>query len=202
MKRGVFGGTFDPIHNGHLAVAEEARRELGLEEVIFVPAGQPWFKDGTNVLPAEHRVKMVSLAVADRPYARISAVEVDRGGPTYSVDTVEELTNLLDGELYFIMGWDSLPQLPQWRDPERLVQLCRLVAVPRPGYARPDVAAVERDVPGVAGRVVLLDRPEVDVSASEIRQRVRRGLSIDHLVPGPVAEYIAQQGLYRGGESG
>ena len=196
----MLGGTFDPIHNGHLAVAEEVRGELELEEIIFVPAGQPWFKDGANVLPAEHRLQMVALAVADRPYARISAVEIDREGPTYTVDTIEELTGVLDGDLYFIMGWDNLPQLPRWRNPERLAELCRLVAVPRPGYARPDVTAVKRQVPALEGRVVLLDRPDVDISASEIRRRVHRGLPIGHLVPGPVAEYIARQGLYRGGE--
>lgn len=196
MRVGLLGGTFDPIHNGHLAVAEEVHGRLGLSEVIFVPAGQPWFKRGNFVLSARHRLRMVTLAIADRPYARVSTVEIDREGPTYTVDTVEEIGETLDGEIYFILGWDNLPQVPRWRSPGRLAELCRMVAVPRPGYERPDASAVERQVPGLAGRVMLLDRPWVDISASEIRRRVAQGLSICQMVPGAVAEYIGQQRLY------
>lgn len=197
MKTGVFGGTFDPVHNGHLAIAGEARVRLNLEEVIFVPAGQPWLKEDREVTPAEHRVEMVRLAIASRPYFRLSVVEVNRAGPSYTVDTIVELLSQRgDVELYLIMGWDSLAQLPRWREPGRLIKLCRVVAVPRPGSRRPDVEQLEARLPGISQSLTLLDKPEMDISATEIRRRVAQGLPVGHLVPAPVDEYIKKHQLY------
>jgi len=199
MKLGVLGGTFDPIHNGHLAVADEVRKRLELDEILFVPAGQPWLKAGKPLTEAEHRMEMVRLAIADRPYYKLSTMEIDREGPSYTVDTMSELKNQRadEDELFFILGWDSLAELPEWREPERIIRLCQLVAVPRPGYPRPDLKVLESSIPGLNERVTVLDKPTVDISASDIRERVGKGLSISGLVPDAVARYIRENGLYR-----
>ena len=198
MKIGVMGGTFDPVHWGHLMVAEEVRSRLGLTEVLLVPAGQPWMKLDRNLSAAAHRLQMVRLAIADRPYFRLTTMEIERVGPSYTIDTITELKAQLEPgeELFFILGWDSLAQLPQWRQPRQLVKLCRLVAVPRPGYPPSDLDSLSAVIPGLSRRVIILDKPEIDISATEIRKRVAQGLSIDHLVPGPVAEYIRKHQLY------
>ncbi len=198
MNIGVLGGTFDPIHIGHLILAEEVRARLNLAEILFVPAGQPWLKVDSPISPAEHRVEMVRLAIADKPYFKLSTMEIERAGPTYTVDTMAELKAQLGAgdELFFILGWDNLAELPQWRQPSRLIRMCRLVAVPRPDYPLPDLKALEASIPGLSQRVTLMDKPEIDISASAIRNRVARGLSIHHLVPEPVDEYIRQHKLY------
>ncbi len=198
MKTGILGGTFDPIHKGHLAVAEEVRLRLNLDEVVFIPVGHPWRKAGSPILPAEHRIEMVRLAIVDRPSFRVSTIEVDREGPSYTVNTLEELQSGpgSEDEIYFIVGWDSLADLPSWKAPERIIRLCHLVAVPRPGCFPPDLTSLETSVPGISERVILLDGPEVDVSASQIRERVARGLSISGLVPEAVERYIREHGLY------
>jgi nicotinate-nucleotide adenylyltransferase len=200
MKLGVLGGTFDPIHNGHLVVADEVRKRLGLDEILFVPTGQPWLKAGKPLTEAQHRMEMVRLAIADRAYCKLSSMEIDRAGPSYTVDTMAELrTQLGDGnELFFILGWDNLAELPEWREPERIIRLCQLVAVPRPGYPRPDLKVLESSIPGLSKRVTILDKPKVDVSASDIREWVSRGKSISRLVPEAVERYISEKGLYRG----
>lgn len=198
MNTGVLGGTFDPVHNGHIMLAEEARARLNLAEVLFVPAGQPWLKGDSPISAAEHRVQMVRLAIAARPYFRLSTVEIERAGPSYTVETITELQAQRGAgdELFFILGWDSLAQLPQWREPSRLITICRLVAIPRPGYPRPDLNSLEAVIPGLSRRLILLDKPEVDIGATEIRNRVAHGLSIDHLVPEPVDAYIKRHKLY------
>ena len=198
MEVGVFGGTFDPIHNGHLVVAEEVRAQLSLSEILFVPAGQPWLKPDSPIAAAEHRVQMVRLALAGRPPFKLSTLEIERDGPSYSVDTIAELQGQLGAgdELFFILGWDGLVELPQWRESSRLIRICRLVAVPRVGCPHPDLKALETSVPGISLRVLLLDKPRIDISASAIRSRVARGLSVSHLVPEPVDEYIRQNKLY------
>ena len=200
MKEAILGGTFDPIHNGHLAVAEAVRRRLSLDEIVFVPAGCPRLKPDAPVATPEQRLHMVRLAVSGSPYYTLSAVEIERPGPSCSVDTVAELRGKLGkgGELYFILGQDKLAELPRWREPERLVKLCRLVAVPRPGQLMPDLKALDVSIPGLAESLIRLDAPQVDISASDIRERVSRGLSISHLVPEAVADYIKEQGLYAG----
>jgi len=198
MNIGVLGGTFDPIHRGHLLLAEEVRTGLNLAEVLFVPAGQPWLKVESPISSAEHRVEMVRLAIADKPYFKLSAMEIERAGPTYTVDTIAQLKTQLKAadELFFVLGWDNLAQLPQWRQSSRLITMCRLVAVPRPGYPLPDLKSLEAVVPGLSKKVILMNKPEIDISASVIRDRVARGLSIHHLVSEPVEEYIRRHRLY------
>ena len=198
MNIGVLGGTFDPVHNGHLLVAEEAKTRLNLAVVIFMPTGQPWLKVDRPITPAEHRLQMLRLALADRPDFKLSTMEIERAGPSYTVDTITELQGQLDteDELFFILGWGNLVELPQWRDVPRLIQMCYFVAAPRPGAPRPDLKVLEASIPGISQRVMLLDKPYVDISASVIRDRVARGLSVRHLVPEPVNRYLKEHKLY------
>lgn len=198
MKIGVLGGTFDPIHNGHIAIAEETRSSLDLTEVIFIPAAQSPLKSEESILAAEFRVEMVRLAISGHPGFSLSRLEVDRPGLSFTVDTIRELRKGLGAadELYFIIGWDGLAQFHRWREPARIIEMCRLVTVPRPGYAQPALETLEAGLPGITGRLTLMDRPEVNISATEIRERVLKGLSIDRLVPAPVAEYITKNKLY------
>jgi nicotinate-nucleotide adenylyltransferase len=197
---GVLGGTFDPIHMGHLIIAEEVHSRLDLSQVLFVPAGQPWLKldEDKSISPAEHRVEMVRLAIADEPDFQLSTTEVERPGPSYTVDTMAELSRQIGDQdrLYFILGWDNLNQLPQWHQPERLVKLCRLVPVRRVGFSPPDLDALEKAIPGLSQSLVMLNTPQIEISSSEIRERVARGLPIHKLVPEPVERYIKEQGLY------
>lgn len=198
MKIGLIGGTFDPAHKGHIAVAEEVHARLELDEVIFIPAAQTPLKEDYCTSAAEHRAEMVRLAIAGYPNFRLSTIEMNRPGPSYTVDTVSELRDLIgvDTEIFFIMGCDGLASFHLWKEPERLIQMCRLVAVPRPGCAVPDLDTLEKKVPGLSRNVIILDEPNVDISATDIRQRVAQGLSISYLVPGPVEEYIKKHGLY------
>lgn len=198
IRIGVLGGTFDPVHNGHLAIAGVARERLGLNEVIFIPAGRPWMKTDTPLSPPAHRVRMLELAIAGMPGFRLSTVEIERPGPSYTVVTMSGLQASLGAgaELFFIMGWDKLNEFPGWKEPARLLDMCSLVAVPRPGCALPDLDPLEKRLPGLSRRVILLDGPHVDVSASLIRWRAARGLSIGQLVPEPVARYIRENSLY------
>jgi len=198
MNIGVLGGTFDPIHMGHLIIAEEVKARLNLAEVLFVPAGQPWLKANNLISPAEHRVQMVRLAIADEPSFKLSTMEIERAGPSYTVDTIAELRGQIEAgdKLFFILGWDNLMQLPQWWEPTRLVTMCRLVPVPRVGYPSPDFNSLEAAIPGLSQSIIMLDTPQIEISSSEIRDRVARGLSIHHLVPVPVEQYIKQHKLY------
>jgi nicotinate-nucleotide adenylyltransferase len=141
---------------------------------------------------------MVELAIADRPYFKLATLEIERAGPTYTIDTIMELRKQLDSkdQLFFILGWDSVNRLHEWREADKLIQLCYLVAAPRPGYSRPDLKALEAHLPGASQRVMLMDEPHLDISATEIRERVAKGLSVRHLVPEPVNEYIKKQKLY------
>lgn len=198
MKIGILGGTFDPVHLGHIMMAEEARDALSLSEVLLVPAGQPMSKLNERITSAEHRLAMLRLAVAGKRNLKVSAMEIERPGPSYTVDTITGLKSRYsrEDELYFILGWDSLEQLAGWREPARLVSLCYLAAVPRPGWHHPDLKALEAGIPGISERVVFLEKPLVDISASSIREMAARGENIDHLVPAPVAEYIKKHKLY------
>ncbi len=195
---GVIGGTFDPVHSGHLKVAEEARTRLGLGEVLFVPAGQPWLKEPRSISPAPHRLEMLRLALGPTPYFRLSTHDIDRPGLTYSVDTIVDLREQLGAEarLFFILGWDCVGELPLWKDAARIVEMCCLVAVPRPGSAPPDMALLEASLPGISGRLTLLDMSPLDISSTDIRDRVAHGLSIHSLVPRAVERYIREKGLY------
>lgn len=198
MKIGVFGGTFDPIHNGHMVIAEEVRTQLALKEVWFIPTGKPWMKAGRAVTPWEQRLQMAELAVTGKPYFKVSNLEASRPGPSYTIDTITELKAQFKGaELYFIMGWDSLESLPLWKEAARLITLCRLVAVPRPGVTPPDLNQMEKSLPGIKKNLVVLDKPNLDISATEIRAKVAAGKSITGLVPLKVAEYIKKNKLYQ-----
>lgn len=198
MKIGVFGGTFDPIHLGHLIVAEEARMRLGLDKVLFVPVGQPWLKVDRTITQAGHRVNMINLAITTNSYFQLSTIETDRPGVSYTVDTMSLLRKQFGpaAEFLFILGWDSLAELHQWKEPARLIKMCKLVAVPRPGYSPPHLKALEVSVSGITQSTIWLDMPVIGISSSNIRQRVAQGLSIRYLVPDKVAEYIKEQGLY------
>jgi nicotinate-nucleotide adenylyltransferase len=199
MDIGVLGGTFDPIHSGHLIIAEEARLRLKLARVLFVPARQQWLKTDRDIAPAAHRVEMVKLAIATNPHFEISTVDIDRPGPSYSVKTIAILQQRMGAEakIFFLVGWDSLAELPQWKEPDSLIQLCKLVAVTRPGFSRPDLKVLEPSVPGVTQSVVWLDIAPVDISSSDIRERVAQGLSIHGLVPEGVESYIKEHELYQ-----
>lgn len=197
MRVGVLGGTFDPVHLGHQVLAECARAQLELEQVLWVPAGDPWRKVGRRVTPAEHRLAMVRLANEGNPAFGLCSLEVERHGPSYSVDTLEELRRQYPaGELFFLMGLDALRDLPNWRDPERLIRLATMAAALR-GEGRPSKAVLERLLPGLSRRVVWVEMPRIDVSASELRRRAARGQSLRYLVPDKVGAYIRQQGLYQ-----
>jgi len=198
MNIGVFGGTFDPIHLGHLIVAEEVRASLGLTGVVFVPAGQPWLKDDRSISPAQHRVEMINLAIADNPHFKLSTTEVDKPGPSYTVDTISVLQQQLgtEAKLFFLLGSDALSELPQWKEPSRLIQICQLVAFTRPGFAPPPLESLESAIPSLSQRVTFVEVPQINISATEIRRRVAQGASIHQLVPQAVERYILEQGLY------
>jgi nicotinate-nucleotide adenylyltransferase len=197
LKTGVFGGTFDPVHNGHVAVAEEVNLRLGLDGVLLVPANHPPFKGRDAVLDIRHRIRMLQLAIEGHPCLSLSTLEAGREGLSYTADTIASLSGSRpEDELYFIIGQDNLEQFTLWKEPERIIRLSRLVAVPRPGYTLPDLEKLEKALPGLTDRLTVLDGPQVEISASEIRDRVARGLPIDGLVPAAVAVYIKEKGLY------
>jgi nicotinate-nucleotide adenylyltransferase len=198
VKIGVLGGTFDPPHIGHLVIAQEALTRLELAQVIFAPTRQPPHKRIEDVTPIEHRLAMVRLSIATNPHFTLSRVDVDREGPTYTVDTLRLLRRQLgeNAELYFIMGMDSLANIMTWRTPEQLIRLCTLVVFNRPGFSA-NLDELDEKLPGLRERVVILSSPALDIAASELQQRVRAGLPIAHLVPDTVAAYIAQHRLYR-----
>jgi len=182
---------------GHLIIGEEVADLLGLEKVLFVPARYQWLKE-RELTPVHHRWRMLELAVAGNPLFDLSPVEIDRPGPSYTVDTLALLRERhVDVDFYFILGWDALAGFARWKDPGRIITLCRLIAVPRPGVERPDLKELEAAVPGITARVTLLDSPLIGISASEIRERVARGRTIRYLVPEPVEVYIREHGLYR-----
>ena len=199
MRVGILGGTFDPIHLGHLIVAEEARVGRDLEQVIFIPAGQPRLKGEEPQATPEQRLRMVELAVASNPHFRVVRNEVDRAGPTYTVDTLEELQGELGPEttLCFILGLDALGQFHRWKDPERIIQMCELVIVNRPGFQ--NTAVLDEQLaryPAIGSKISLLNIPRIEISSTDIRQRAARGGSLRYLVPDPVADYARGQGLY------
>jgi nicotinate-nucleotide adenylyltransferase len=199
---GILGGTFDPIHIGHLAAAEEVRELLGLERVIFVPAGVPPHKLDVEVTSAEDRFAMVKLAIEGNAALDVSRVEIDRSGPSYTVDTVELLRSETRGDepLTVILSAESFRGLPSWHEPERLLSMARIAIVPRGGLGAPGKGWIEEHFPGVQARIVALDAPRLRLSATEIRTRIAAGRSIRYLVPDAVIRYIEDHGLYRDAE--
>jgi nicotinate-nucleotide adenylyltransferase len=193
---GILGGTFDPIHHGHLAIAEEAREALGLERVLFVPAASPPHKPGQPVSSPADRLALVRLAVAGNPAFEASDIEVRRGGPSYTVDTLEALRAGGLVEPWLILSSEALALLPEWREPWRVLELARLAVVPRGGFDPLGPAWVEAAFPGAAARVRFLPGPLLPISGSVVRRRARVGRSVRYLVPDAVAAYIAQHRLY------
>jgi len=199
MDIGVFGGTFDPIHSGHLMIAEESRLRIGLSRILFVPAGQPWLKVDRTVTSSVHRMEMIRRAIAPNSHFELSTAEIDRPGPSYTVGTIAILQKRLGAKarIFFLLGWDSLATLPRWKEPGRLVKMCQLVAIPRPKINTPDLDVLETSIPGIRQSVTWLDMPFIDISSSGIRKLVYRGESINSLVPEQVERYIEEQKLYR-----
>ncbi|GBD32885.1 MAG: putative nicotinate-nucleotide adenylyltransferase [Gemmatimonadales bacterium] len=188
---GIFGGSFDPIHLGHLVAAEQAREQLELQEVRFVPAARQPFKVEGHEADARHRAEMVRLAIADNPYFVLDLREIDRGGVSYTVDTLRELkAERPADELFLILGADAARDLGKWREAGELPRLATVAVVTRPGAAPPAGAGIS----------LVISAPGIDVSATEIREAVRAGRSIRYLVPRAVEEYIAAHGLYRTGD--
>jgi len=197
IRLGILGGTFDPPHIAHLVMADQARSQLNLSCVFLIPAGQPPHKVGRPVTPIEHRLAMTQLAIADDPSLALSRVDVDRPGPHYTADTLALLRAAHpDDELYLLIGSDSLRDLMTWRDPARVVARARLAVMRRPD-AEPDIRTLESALPGISARMDWVDAPWLDISSHDIQRRVRAGLSIRHLVPAAVEQYIVEHGLYR-----
>lgn len=190
---GVFGGTFDPPHLGHLVAAGEAAYRCRLDEVVFVPTGDPWQKHHLNVTAAAVRLAMTRSAVESDPFFRVSTCDIDREGPTYAVDTVADVRAEYDEdvELYFIIGADSLANLHTWHRVEELCKAVKFIALNRPGHSRREVDT------SFGVEVEFIDMPGVDISSTECRERVRAGEPIRYLVTDPVAAYIREHGLYR-----
>ncbi len=192
---GIMGGTFDPIHYGHLVTAEEAVVQFGLDQVVFVPTGRPWMKADRLVSPAEDRYLMTVVATASNPRFSVSRVEIDREGPTYTVDTLRALADEHpDAELFFITGADAILEIFEWKDPEEVLSLAHFIAATRPGY---DLARFEAAAPTHHPKVSTMDIPALAISSSDIRRRVKEGRAIRYLLPEGVKSYIEKQGLYR-----
>ena len=186
---GVLGGSFDPVHNGHLVAAAEAAARLQLNKVIFVPAGQQWQKSSTT--SAQDRLEMVQLAIAGNPNFEVSTVDIDRAGPTYTVDTLQDLQRLNPAaKLVFIGGADAIGGLDSWKSADQLLELADFVAVTRPGF--------EFRLPTVAdGKIETMEIPALDISSTEVRSRIAAGVSLEGLVPDAVNDYIVSHKLYQ-----
>jgi len=192
LRVGVFGGTFDPPHIGHLILAQHAYEQLHLDCVLFIPAGDPWRKRSRDVTPAFHRLAMTRLATVDNSVFSVDDCEVTREGATYTVDTLRELNGRLGAgsELFFILGEDALADLPHWRDPEGIAAEAMIAVVPREGVELPPL-------PFSSERLVQVVMPYIGISSTELRIRARDGLSLRYHVPSGVEAYIHEQGLYR-----
>lgn len=199
-KIGIMGGTFNPIHNGHLAIAEDVRNSFGLDRVLFIPSGQPPHKPDSEVIDAERRFEMVRRAVAGFGYFEASRLEVDRNGPTYTVNTLSELKKHYGNgtSLYFIIGADVIPELTTWKDFRRVFEMCAFIAVLRPGYDRAGFGdGIEQMKREYGALIYEVSVRQIDVSSTQIRERCGRGEPIDGLVPAEVEKYILAEGLYR-----
>jgi len=191
---GVMGGTFDPIHHGHLVAASEVQAWFDLDEVVFVPTGEPWQKSDRVVSPGEDRYLMTVIATASNPRFRVSRVDIDRGGPTYTIDTLTDLSHQLPGaELFFITGADALAQIVTWHDADKVFALARFV-----GCTRPDTPIDDATLVGLPpDRVTIIEVPALAISSTECRARASANEPVWYLVPDGVVQYIAKRGLYQ-----
>jgi nicotinate-nucleotide adenylyltransferase len=193
---GILGGTFDPIHYGHLAIAEEVRVALRLDRVLIIPAGEQPLKIGKHMAPPEHRLAMARLACADNPFFEVSSIEIDRPGPSYTHVTLQLLHDQGLENLYLILGADALADLPRWHETPRILTLARIVVVSRPG-ASVDLSVLSQIFPALPERLILIEGPRLDISSTDLRQRVAQGRPIRYQTPDAVVAYIEAHGLYR-----
>jgi nicotinate-nucleotide adenylyltransferase len=194
---GLLGGTFDPPHVGHLIIAEATRDQLGLERVEFIPASDPPHKPEQSVSPAPHRLRMIERAIAGIDGFLINHIELNRAGPSYTADTLDELrATRPNDEFHFIVGGDSLRDLPEWRDPTRILALARLAVISRPGAAF-DLAALETEIPGLADRLDFINAPMIDIASRWLRASMRDSRSVRFQVPDSVIDYAEAHSLYR-----
>jgi nicotinate-nucleotide adenylyltransferase len=199
MRVGIYGGTFDPVHYGHLVLAEQCREQLRLDSVWFLPAAVPPHKQGAEISEAEHRAAMLEIAVAGHPQFHVEPHELERGGTSYTVETLEHFRRSDPAlELVLLIGADSLVELPTWREPGRILALASIGAVNR-GRSAIDLSPLYTQIPASVGRVLVVQMPGIDLSATDIRRRVSEGRSIRYLTPRGVEAYIQEQRLYRGG---
>jgi nicotinate-nucleotide adenylyltransferase len=197
MNLGLFGGTFDPPHLGHLILAEEARTQFNLEKVLWLVAGQSPLKLDRQLSPVEMRVEMVSAAIKGNPHFALSRVDVDRPAPHYTVETLHLLRQEFPhGEFYFLMGEDSLRDLPKWRAPQAIIKEVRLVVLRRPN-TQFDLTELETQVSGVSARVLWLNAPQLEIASSDIQLRIKEGRSVQYMLPREVLEVIEREGLYK-----
>ena len=197
LKLGIFGGTFDPIHYGHLRMAEEARERIGLDRVLFVPNQVSPFKVGKLISPCAQRIEMIRLAISGNPAFEFDTIELDRPGPSYTVDTLRaiKLRAPAETELFFLTGADAVRDLAGWREPEEILRLTRLVAATRPGVSSDDIV---RALPAAwRERILFLEMPELDIAATDLRERIRTGRSIRYLTSPAVEKFVTMRGLYR-----
>lgn len=203
MRLGIYGGTFDPVHYGHLLLAEQCREQCELDEVRFVPAAIPPHKEDAQITAGKHRLHMLDFALSGCPELTVSDIELRRSGPSFTVDTLQQLADEEpDRELFLLMGMDSLVDFPNWRQPARILELATLVAVNRRSLHddashRTAVMAIELLTPSVRRRLKIVEMPDIEISATDLRRRVRAGRSIRFQTPRPVAMYISEHGLYR-----
>ena len=189
-RTGVFGGTFDPVHLGHLIMADEVLARLKLQRLLFMPASRPAHKRSRDLTDVDHRVAMLRLAIRGHRGFAVSRIEADGSGLSFTARTLETLAAKLPGDLYFIMGQDSLEEFPTWKEPDRITRLARLVVVPRGDH---DLASLD---PSLRRRVVFLRPPRIGISSTEIRRRIRRGLPVRYWIPDAVLRYVTRHGLY------
>ena len=197
-RLGILGGTFDPPHYGHLVLAENARTQLSLDRVFFVLAGQPPHKPSRPIAASHHRLEMVEAAISDNEFFATSRVDLDRPGPHYTVDMLALLHDEYpQAELYFLMGGDSLAEFPHWWNAPGILDQTMLAVMPRPGDY-PDLAELDRVLPGIRKRVAWLDVPYLEIASTELRRRVHEGLSLRYMVPPAVERYVREHELYAG----
>ena len=198
MKTGIFGGTFDPPHLGHALVAEQALWQLNLDRILFMPASNPWMKDRGRITEVDNRVEMTVLATEGNDKFVVSRMEADRAGPTYTADTLRELREQGEEEIYLIVGLDALAEISLWHTPEHIVEMATIVGYPRDGFEKIPARQLDAVKEGASREVVLLTGPTVSISSTRVRAYVSKGHSVEGLVPAAVEEYISEKGLYGG----